>query len=85
MKAILVIDIPNEYADRYNVNEMYVWNLVVQDKQGYQMFDLTTDKPSHLKPLPRKAELENCSSGLMGMIDTGFRAGWNECLEEITK
>jgi hypothetical protein len=56
MKMSLVIDMPNEYADRYNVNEMYVWNMVVQDKQGYEMFDLTTDKPWHLKPLPHKRE-----------------------------
>lgn len=83
MKAILVIDIPNEYADRYNVNEMYVWSMAIQDKQGYQMFDLTTDKPNHLKPLPRKAELENYSSGLIGMVDTAWMEGYNECLEHI--
>ena len=57
MKAVLVIEMPNEYADRYNVNEMYVWGLTVQDKHGYEMFDLVTDKPSHLRPLPEKQKL----------------------------
>ena len=78
MKAVLVIDIPNEYADRYNVNEMYVWNLVVQDKQGYQMFDLTTDKPSHLKPLPSK-ELDDDGSTEWDI----YYQGWSDCLDEI--
>ena len=80
MKAILVIDIPNEYADRYNVNEMYVWNLTVQDKQGYQMFDLTTDKPNHLKPLSQKTYAE-----FPDPYKYGFADGWNRCLEEIQK
>ena len=78
MKAILVIDIPNEYADRYNVNEMYVWNLFVQDKQGYQMFDLTTDKPSHLKLLPEKKYLPQPSR------DYWFiQEGRNQMIDEI--
>lgn len=80
MKLLLVIDIPSEYADRYNVNEMYVWNLIVQDKQGYQMFDLTTDKPSHLKPLPKETYAEFPDS-----YKYGFADGWNRCLEEISK
>ena len=74
MKAVLVIDIPNEYADRYNINEMYVWSLTVQDKQGYQMFDITTDKPNHLKPLPKcrycrgngKRFLQTCLKAITG-------------------
>jgi len=79
MKAVLVIDIPNEYADRYNVNEMYVWSMVVQDKQGYQMFDLTTDKPNHLKPLPHSKQMEN------RWFSDDYSKGWNDCLEEIKK
>ena len=80
MKAVLVIDIPNEYAERYNINEMYVWSLTVQDKQGYQMFDLTTDKPSHLKPLPKKMKQRTTD----GAIDLIYSTGYNKCLKDIT-
>ena len=89
MKAVLVIDIPNEYAERYNVNEMYVWSLTVQDKQGYEMFDLTTDKPSHLKPMPQK---NRYNARLYTTVDDEnnltlgdyLNKGWNDCLKEIT-
>ena len=75
MKAILVIDIPDAYADRYNVENMYVWNLIVQDKHGYEMFDLTTDKPSHLKPLPNGYGID---------IEEEYALGFNACLAKIT-
>ena len=80
MKAVLVIEMPNEYADCYNVNEMYVWGLIVQDKHGYAMFDLVTDKPSHLRPLPsfKAVDLNDTRDVMM------FCHGWNACLEDIT-
>ena len=90
MKAVLVIDIPNEYADRYNVNEMYVWSLTVQDKQGYEMFDITIDKPIHLKPMPKKTEMTDdwrvadlieTESGRMARC---YFKGRNEVIDEIT-
>lgn len=81
MKAVLVIDIPNEYADRYNVNQMYVWSLKVQDKQGYQMFDLTTDKPNHLKPLPKP--ITEYDVKVSYDYDPYYAEGWNDCLDEI--
>jgi len=81
MKAILVIEMPDSYADRYNINEMYVWDLVVQDKNGYQMFDLTTDKPNHLKPMPEPRS-ENYVSDFQWLYKAEAR-GWNECLKEI--
>ena len=82
MKMSLVIDMPNEYADRYNVNEMYVWNVVVQDKQGYEMFDLTADKPCHLKPLPHKREPKE--EWFNEYHRDEFADGWNFCLDVIT-
>lgn len=82
MKAILVIDMPDSYADRYNINEMYVWDLVVQDKNGYQMFDLTTDKPNHLKPMPERKDTSNRKITYEELRE---RIGWNTCLEEIEK
>ena len=82
MKAILVIDMPNEYAERYNVNEMYVWSLTVQDKHGYQMFDLTTDKPSHLKPMPEKKDIKSILQ-YRGLAEEYRKEGWNACIDEI--
>ena len=73
MKAILVIEMPDSYADKYNINEMYVWDLVVQDKNGYQMFNLTTDKPSHLKLMPK----------MLNAWD--YQQGWNDCIKEIER
>lgn len=78
MKAVLVIDIPDKYAERYNVNEMYVWSLLIQNKQGYQMFELTTDKPNHLKPLPQKIV------GKQAKYIPAYALGRNECIDEIT-
>ena len=80
MKAVLVIEMPNEYADRYKVNEMYVWGLTVQDKHGYEMFDLVTDEPNHLRPLPdRKEDLHYpCNEYIQAVNE-----GWNACLDEI--
>ena len=79
MKTVLVIEMPNEYADRYNVNEMYVWGLTIQDKHGYAMFDLVTDKPNHLRPLPEKMKHEEEID-----YDYGYIDGRNECIDEIT-
>ena len=86
MKAILVIEMPDSYADRYNINEMYVWDMVIQDKNGYQMFDLTTDKPNHLKPMPKEEDIYEVG---MDEEDTNakrqWNKGWNACLEEIER
>ena len=79
MKAVLVIEMPNEYADRYNVDEMYVWGLTVQDKHGYEMFDLVTDMPNHLRLFPsfKAVDLNDTRDVMM------FCHGWNACLNEI--
>ena len=83
MKAVLVIEMPNEYADRYNVNEMYVWGLTVQDKHGYEMFDLVADKPNHLRPLPKRKTTPIVIKGNTGELAEAFQEGWNACLAEI--
>lgn len=75
MKAVLVGEMPNEYADRYNVNEMYVWGLTVQDKHGYEIFKLVTDEPIHLRPLPHKLQAD--------WYTDGYKEGFNACLDEI--
>ena len=81
MKAVVIIDMPTECVECPLCSDGHC------DVQGKYLDDVFNqiDECCPLRPLPRKAELENCSSGLMGMIDTGFRAGWNECLKEITK
>lgn len=89
MKAVLVIDIPDKYAERYNVNEMYVWSLFIQNKQGYQMFELTTDKPNHLKPLPQKNKYDvkkYVTVDYENNLTLGdyLNIGRNECIDEIT-
>ena len=90
MKAVLVIEMPNEYADRYNVNEMYVWGLTVQDKHGYAMLDLVTDKPNHLRPLPNKLNnfepilVPKDMSGILNNMYCEYENGWNDCLAKIT-
>ena len=96
-KAVLVIEIPNKYADRYNVNEMYVWGLTVQDKHGYEMFNLVTDEPSHLTPLPEKKQIKNVSvfeDKIKAILNDDalerniyrlyWYKGFNECLDQIT-
>ena len=78
MKTILVIEMPDSYADRYNINEMYVWDLVIQDKNGYQMFGLTTDKPNHLKPM-----LEKMRTDADDIEEDSYCQGWNACIKEL--
>lgn len=85
MKAILVIDMPDSYAEKYNTNEMYVWDITVQGKDGHEMFRLTTDSPSRLKPMPQKLDANDWHRMFSGLFSEreakGY--GWNACLKEI--
>ena len=83
MKAILVIDIADDVAETYKdfTVDYDLRGTPKEDKKANESIKYVEDV--RLRPLPRKAELENCSSGLMGMIDTAWMKGYNECLEEI--
>ena len=76
MKAVLVLDIPSEL----DANNLLI-DYCVHTKGEYKT--IRKGGNHHLKPLPRKAELENYSSGLIGMVDTAWMKGYNECLEYI--
>lgn len=82
MKAVLVIDMPDMClnCDLYAFQSCYPLQRRI-DRDGLKMVDKPEWCP--LKPLPRKAELENYSSGLIGMVDTAWMKGYNECLEYI--
>lgn len=71
MKAILVIDIPEDYTGSVISVNLYGRNNKV-------IHEIHTNK---LRPLPKeKVKVEPIEAD----IDKGIRAGWNACLEEIT-
>lgn len=68
MKAILVIDIPNET----NINEL---NRMM--KVGEKV--VVACNVLKIKPIPQKLDYASDWED----VETSFRQGWNACLEEI--
>ena len=78
MKAILVVDIPDEW----NCKEWCVeGELRGKNEDGYWIFcNEIVEAP--LKPMPQE-KTETMDKG--AEWDWGFDAGWNACLREIEK
>jgi hypothetical protein len=75
MKAILVVDIP----DDYKIDELCV------NYQIYKNDDITRVDwrfNQHLKPMPKKKETRNAIQ-YRGLAEEYRKEGWNECLDEI--
>lgn len=81
-KSVLVVDTPKTCKE-CRCQMMLVCVPADEDIDEYVDPNTTIPKWCPLKPLPRKAELENYSSGLIGMVDTAWMKGYNECLEYI--
>ena len=76
MKAIVVIDMPNDM----NVEETKVLNITLFN--GLFVKELKIDYP--LKPLPQKKVLDEelFMTGNFRLIDARF-TGWNDCIDTI--
>lgn len=76
MKAILVIDIPDDWS----CNEWCIeGDLMGKNEEGYWMFcNEIAEAP--LKPMPQKKAPMGNYYGWNMMVQ-----GWNECLEEINE
>ena len=70
MKAVLVIDVPNEL----DVNDLLI-DYCVHTKGEYKSIRKGGNHP--LKPLPQKVEMD-FNEYYEGMAD-----GWNACIDEI--
>ena len=88
MKAILVIDMPNNCYDcnycrfdarKYNFRGCVLTDTDVQDGT----IDICKEVHSccPLKPIPHKME----ESWMEFPADCDYRLGWNDCLKEITE
>ncbi len=73
MKAIIEID--DEYAKYYDVENLYVEIYAYGDTRPQETF-------VSLKPLPKKMGTTD-DGNLETFILEGFSRGWNACLEEI--
>lgn len=87
MKAILVIDMPDECLDCpcYRQTYTYNWGLAGEDCKAMLRplnYIEVTNRPKWcpLKPLPQKY----CTDG-DDLEENSYWQGWNECLEEIQK
>lgn len=95
MKAILVIDMPNNCYDcqycrfdarKYNFRGCVLADTDVQDGT----IDICKEVHSccPLKPMPQKNEIKNEEEfmnvcGWMFEVQTGMDIGWNDCIDEI--
>lgn len=70
MKAILVIDVPEEYE----LDQLAV-NYILYSVEGKI---LDGDMGRELKPMPEPMPKDNSNE-----VNLGFELGWNNCLEEI--
>ena len=75
MKAILVIDVPNDM----NVEETKALNVTLFN--GLFVKELKIDCP--LKPMPQKRELEESGNSLIDDCKEYYTDGWNDCIDEI--
>jgi hypothetical protein len=85
MKAVFVIDIPNEL----DVNDLLI-DYCVHTKGEYKTIRKGGNHP--LKPLPKEeesadevVELGSYNEGYGNGYECGFADGWNACLKEIQK
>lgn len=89
MKAILVVDIPDNY-DEYGSGDWYVAGeyLSIGYKDKYGWFDgwkLVGNGMMALKPMPQKKILDEelFMLGNFRLIQARF-TGWNDCIDTIT-
>lgn len=78
MKAILVIDIADDVAEKYDVLTVD-YTLNGDNDKAYECLDYVSD--AELRPLPEKNTWDVTENGHV----TEFAEGWNACLEEITE
>ena len=94
MKAILVIDMPNNCYDcqycrfdarRYNFRGCVLTDTDVQDGT----IDICKEVHSccPLKPIPKRMieVLQIRNENIVNILNVNFANGWNACLEEIKK
>lgn len=86
MKKILVLDVPMIYDSRRRLlcnlcNKCPIWN----HERCYCQYDFNMKaKGCPLKPMPQKKKgLELMDFIREADIDTGFRGGWNACIDAI--
>ena len=86
MKAILIIDIPDDY-DEYGSGDWYVVSdnddlKIVYEEDGSLMhYKYIEDDIAELKPMPSKKG----KYGELNHYDTDihYEIGWNDCINEI--
>lgn len=79
MKAILVVDIPNDLS----LSDLYIfgglWEAWQDDGWAYEF------KAEDIKPMPNKKEENDDGTHFSWHSNDWWSAGWNACLEEIEK
>lgn len=77
MKAVFVIDVPNEL----DVNDLLI-DYCVHTKCEYKTIRKGGNHP--IKPLPKPKEANHCADEEFALLDRMYRCGFNACLEDIT-
>ena len=85
MKAVLVVDIPDDY-DEYGIGDWYIIPneygdelSIVYEEDGALIHYRDIDDMAQLKPMPEKKNpLDDC-----GMFHGKGIQGWNACIDEI--
>lgn len=76
MKAILVIDIPNDLS----LSDLYIsgglWEAGQEDGWAYEF------QAEDIKPMPKKRPV-HYNDEIFGEVENLTNMGWNDCLEEI--
>lgn len=76
MKAILVIDVPNDF----NLDGAYS-NCIVYEGGKHRMWN----RIAYVKPMPKRKPV-SYHDDLFGDVEKDYtNIGWNQCLEEIEK
>ncbi len=87
MKAVLVIDVPDNILldfSKANIEIKESAYLVNKGENEWKYIKPIKIEGISLRPLPQREKANEGSYGVIGMVDTAWTQGFNDCLAEIT-